>query len=158
MQEKHVWWLINPNSRNLRTLQRYAPTATSSSSSNRRIEVDRGSPEKGLRISLIAAYLDPRTGQLNELPLTKCIEIWGHVPFGATDDEFTHIMSAIDRVNAGLPPPPVPAFARMDGDYDPPGRVGTGGTGGTSIESGSMSNGMDDVRIGIPVAMQSKRT
>jgi hypothetical protein len=160
MQEKHVWWLINPNSRNLRTLQRYLPTPNNGSSASRRIEVDRGSSEKGLRISLIAAYLDPRTGKLLELPLTKCIEIWGHVPFGATDDEFTHIMSSIDRINAGLPPPPVPAFARGMGDDDlAPGRVGTGRSGGTSsIESGSFTNGMEDMRISNPVAMSSKRT
>jgi hypothetical protein len=158
MQEKHVWWLVNPNSRNLRTLQRYAPAPNSGSSASRRIEVDRGSSEKGLRISLVAAYLDHRTGKLLELPLTKCIEIWGHVPFGATDDEFTHIMSSIDRINAGLPPPPVPAFARM-GDDDLPGRVGTGRSGGTSsIESGSFTNGMEDMKISNPVAMSSKRT
>jgi hypothetical protein len=163
MQEKHVWWLVNPNSRNLRTLQRYAPTPTNqASSSSRRIEVDRGSFEKGLRISLIAAYLDPRTNTLSELPLTKCIEIWGHVPFGATDEEFTHIMSSIDRINAGLPPPPGPRFSRMGEDDLPPGRVGTGngsGSGGTSsIESGSLNNGMEDMGIGAPVAMSSKRT
>jgi hypothetical protein len=158
MQEKHVWWLVNPNSRNLRTLQRYAPAPNNGSATSRRIEVDRGSSEKGLRISLVAAYLDHRTGKLLELPLTKCIEIWGHVPFGATDDEFTHIMSSIDRINAGLPPPPVPAFARM-GDDDLPGRVGTGRSGGTSsLESGSFTNGMEEMKISNPVAMSSKRT
>ena len=84
MEERHVWWLVNPNSRNLRTLQRY--------SADRRTEagvrtprVDRGSPEKGLRISLVAAFVDPKTNQLRELSLTRCIEIWGHIPFSATE-------------------------------------------------------------------------
>jgi len=147
MEERHVWWLINPNSRNLRTLQRYAPAATA----GRRIDVDRGSREKGLRISLVAAYREPKTGQLLELPLTKCIEIWGHVTFGATDQEFNDIMEAIDRVNAGQPPPPLPAFSQTGG---PPVRIGTGGTSST----GSLSNGMDDMGISSPVAMSSKRT
>lgn len=30
----------------------------------------------------ISAYADPRTGQLREIPLPKCIEIWGLHPFG----------------------------------------------------------------------------
>lgn len=83
MEEKHVWWLVNPNSRNLRTLQRYR--VDRKSEGVRIPRVDRGSAEKGLRISLVAAFLDPKSNQLRELPLTRCIEIWGHIPFSASD-------------------------------------------------------------------------
>mmetsp|Transcript_11699 Transcript_11699/g.18114 ORF Transcript_11699/g.18114 Transcript_11699/m.18114 type:complete len:1064 (-) Transcript_11699:93-3284(-) len=112
---KHVWWLINPNSRNLRTLQRYSGSQsmplegnsnTNNQKSSKRVDVDRGSPEKGLRLSLVAAFKDPKTGALKELPLTKCIEIWGHVPFSATDKQFEEMMEAIERVNSGQAPPP----------------------------------------------------
>jgi hypothetical protein len=109
MTEEHVWWLINPSSRNLRTLQRYSIDTQTP----RGVEVDRGKPERGLRISLIAAYQD-KSGKIKELPLTRCIEIWGHVPFDATDAEFKEIMDAIERINQGLPPPEIP-----------PGRVAT---------------------------------
>ncbi|GAX19504.1 hypothetical protein FisN_19Hh079 [Fistulifera solaris] len=110
MEERHVWWLVNPNSRNLRTLQRYA----SSTNDNASVQVDRGSPEKGLRISLMAAYKDLTSGELKELPLTRCIEIWGHVPFGASDAEFQEIMEAIDRVNQGITPQEEPRDFQMD--------------------------------------------
>ncbi|KAG7344994.1 serine/threonine protein kinase-like protein [Nitzschia inconspicua] len=118
MEEKHVWWLVNPNSRNLRTLQRYNGK-DEKSSAPKGLQIDRGSSKKGLRLSLIAAYIDPRSGSLRELTLTRCIEIWGHVPFNATDSEFEDMMTAIERVNAGHPPPAFPAFD------DVPGRVGT---------------------------------
>ncbi len=108
MSEKHVWWIVNPNSRNLRTLQRY--NGKDKSSGTKAVQVDRGTEEKGLRLSLIAAYVDPRTNQLRELTLTRCIEIWGHVPFSATDAEFEDMMTAIERVNAGHSPPSLPAF------------------------------------------------
>jgi hypothetical protein len=108
MSSKHVWWMVNPNSRNLRTLQRY--NNKDKSSASKAVQVDRGSAEKGLRLSLIAAYVDPRTNQLRELTLTRCIEIWGHIPFGASDAEFEDMMAAIDRVNAGLAPPSLSAF------------------------------------------------
>jgi hypothetical protein len=121
MQETHVWWLVNPNSRNLRTLQRYSGNSDAGKGGG--IQVDRGSAQKGLRLSLIAAYIDPRTASLRELTLTRCIEIWGHIPFNATDMEFEDMMTAIERVNAGQPPPPLPAFM-TDGD-NPPSRVGT---------------------------------
>lgn len=103
MEESNVWWLIHPNSRNLRTLQRYSANRVSASS--RRVEVERGSPDKGLRISLIAAYRDPNTRELKELPLTRCIEIWGHFPFGASDEAFKSLMEEIDQINQGKPPP-----------------------------------------------------
>ncbi len=85
MQEKHVWWLVHPNSRNLRTLQKDASKLRQSKSSSG-YDVDRGSPDKGLRLSLLAAYVDPKTNKLRELPLTRCIEIWGHMPFAVSDN------------------------------------------------------------------------
>ena len=33
----------------------------------------------------LAAYEDPQRGQLRELPLPKCVEIWGWAPFGDED-------------------------------------------------------------------------
>jgi len=149
MEEKHVWWLINPNSRNLRTLQRYSPDMPKT---QRRVEVDRGSPEKGLRISLIAAYKD-QDGVIKELPLTRCIEIWGHVPFGASDSEFKQIMTAIDRINQGLPPT---FLLDTSGNlFDVPGRVGTGGTTETSSTNGSSS--VEELKSSAS-PMTSKRT
>lgn len=138
MEEKHVWWLINPSSRNLRTLQRYSVDTQAP----RGVEVDRGSPEKGLRISLIAAYKDPRTKKLKELPLTRCIEIWGHVPFEASDAEFREVMGAIDKINQGLPPPPMV-----------PGRVGTATS---SMMTGYNSLNMDELKTTSPLT--AKRT
>ena len=118
MQEQHVWWLINPSSRNLRTLQRTSD------------KVERGTPEKGLRLSMVAAYKDPKTGNLRELPLTRCIEIWGHVPFSASDVEFDQMMEAIERVNAGHVPAPV-----LFNSSPPPSRVGTDTTSSVSASS-----------------------
>ena len=116
MTEKHVWWLVNPNSRNLRTLQRYnekektslLSSTKSVGAGNANVQVDRGSADHGLRLSLIAAYMDPRSNstQLQELPLTRCIEIWGHVPFNASDIEFEDFIIAIERINAGHAPNP----------------------------------------------------
>jgi hypothetical protein len=112
MTDKHVWWMVNPNSRNLRTLQRY--NGKDKASASKSIQVDRGSNDRGLRLSLIAAYVDPRTNELRELTLTRCIEIWGHVPFNATDFEFEDMMTAIERVNAGQGPPPSKASDTAD--------------------------------------------
>lgn len=152
MQEKHVWWLVNPNSRNLRTLQRYCGKSDGvDGKSGRGVQVDRGSAGKGLRLSLIAAYIDPRTNLLRELTLTRCIEIWGHIPFNATDVEFEDMMTAIERVNAGQPPPPVPTFM-SDGEH-PPSRVGTDKTGATDS-----SNFHSDVEGMSPVALKTART
>jgi hypothetical protein len=146
MQEKHVWWLVNPNSRNLRTLQRYSGK---DSAAGKGVQVDRGSKGKGLRLSLIAAYIDPRTDLLRELTLTRCIEIWGHIPFNATDMEFEDMMTAIERINAGQPPPPLAAFGRVD-DHPPP-RVGTDVTGKDSASS----HGEEGLS---PVAFKAART
>jgi hypothetical protein len=140
MEEKHVWWLVNPNSRNLRTLQRYNGK-DEKSSAPKGLQIDRGSAKKGLRLSLIAAYIDPRSGSLRELTLTRCIEIWGHVPFNATDTEFEDMMTAIERVNAGHPPPAFPAFD------DVPGRVGTDKTDPTDSSSDN-EGGMSPITFG----------
>jgi hypothetical protein len=138
MEERHVWWMVNPNSRNLRTLQRYSGKDDHNmhaGTAPRGVHIDRGTPAKGLRLSLIAAYIDPRTDKLRELTLTRCIEIWGHVPFSATDRGFEDMMTAIERVNAGQPPPALPAFATND-DH-PPSRVGTDSSTSHSMERDS---------------------
>lgn len=127
MSEKHVWWMVNPNSRNLRTLQRY--NGKDKSSASKAVQVDRGSEQKGLRLSLIAAYIDPRSNQLRELTLTRCIEIWGHVPFSATDAEFEDMMTAIERVNAGHAPPSLTAFScTRTEDHEDEAGIGRDGT------------------------------
>ena len=105
--------------------------------------MDRGSAEKGLRISLIAAYKDPATNQIHELPLTRCIEVWGHIPLDASDSEFKEVMVAIDQINQGLPPPSIP-----------PGRVATG----TSSAADSASMGLENMNVGSPLAAATKRT
>jgi len=123
LTEEHVWWLINPNSRNLRSLMRKSShLPTHESSTNQSVDaseesalrrqnsnfsqqlggtIDRGSPERGLRLSLVATYVDPKTSTLKELPLTRCVEIWGHPPFAASDDEFEAMIDTICKLNAG---------------------------------------------------------
>lgn len=149
MEEKHVWWLVNPNSRNLTTLQRYNGK-DKNSTVPKGLQIDRGSAKRGLRLSLIAAYIDPRNGNLRELTLTRCIEIWGHVPFNATDIEFDDMMTAIERVNAGYPPPAFPAFD------DVPGRIGTDKTENTTS---TRTNSDSDIEGGLnPVVFGKART
>lgn len=123
MEEHHVWWLVNPNSRNLRTLQKTGPAGDN---------VDRGSSERGLRLSLVAAFVDPKTNLLKELPLTRCIEIWGHAPFGASEAEFDAMMDAIERINAGQPP--------TNYASPPPSRVGTEESGASSGQANTSGN------------------
>eukprot|EP00804_Cyclotella_cryptica_P031319 CCRYP_011125-RA/>CCRYP_011125-RA protein AED:0.00 eAED:0.00 QI:34/1/1/1/1/0.5/2/350/1060 len=122
LTEEHVWWLINPNSRNLRSLMRKNSRVPSHGSSNNQIDdaseesvlkrqnsnfsqlggnIDRGSPERGLRLSLVATFVDPKTSTLRELPLPRCVEIWGHPPFAASDQEFEAMMEMLLRLNAG---------------------------------------------------------
>jgi hypothetical protein len=150
MEQRHVWWLVNPNSRNLRTLQRYP----AEQKGPRRVQVDRGSAEKGLRISLIAAYCDG-SNTLRELPLTRCIEIWGHVPFGASDEAFSALVSAIDAINSGKSAPNLPAFWDLHqtqpifNDAVVPGRIGTASTANTLAP--------DDASLE-SLPMQSRRT
>lgn len=132
--EEHVWWLVNPNSRNLRSLSRKTSThsiafnrsggshgvgddvsdetslkrqrsqqsfSRSEFGSSSGGEIDRGSAERGLRLSLVATYVDPKTKTMCELPLPRCVEIWGHPPFAATDEEFEAMMVVLSRFNAG---------------------------------------------------------
>lgn len=125
--EEHVWWLVNPNSRNLRSLLRknhlhhssgalHGSSLHTSKGDDASEEsslkwqgsvqhfgggVDRGSPERGLRLSLVATYVDPTTNMLRELPLPRCVEIWGHPTFAVTDEEFEAMMEALLRLNAG---------------------------------------------------------
>jgi len=146
MEENHVWWLVNPNSRNLITLQRYNGK-DKNSTVPKGLQIDRGSAKKGLRLSLIAAYIDPRNGSLRELTLTRCIEIWGHIPFNATDIEFDDMMTAIERINAGYPPPAFPAFG------DVAGRVGTDKTDHTASTSTNYSS---DAERGLPPVVFGK--
>jgi len=119
LTEDHVWWLINPSSRNLRHLmkknhhsqgspQRHKVDDASEESDIRRQTSslshnpnERGTAEKGLRLSLVATYVDPVTSTLIELPLPRCVEIWGHPPFAATDQEFEAMVETLLRLNAG---------------------------------------------------------
>jgi serine/threonine protein kinase len=103
INESHVWWLVNPSSKNLRTLQKNpSPVARTGEEIELRADLyNRGSKEQGIRLSLVAGFLDPRSNSLRELPLTRCIEIWGHAPFGTTEEEFEYMMDAIERVNHG---------------------------------------------------------
>ena len=119
LTEDHVWWLINPSSRNLRHLmrknhhsqgspQRQKVDDASEESDIRRQTSslshnpnDRGTAEKGLRLSLVATYVDPVTSTLIELPLPRCVEIWGHPPFAAADQEFEAMVETLLRLNAG---------------------------------------------------------
>ena len=123
LTEEHVWWLVNPNSRNLRSLMRKSNHLPSHpSSSNQSVgdaseesvlkrqnsnfsqlggNIDRGNSERGLRLSLVATYVDPKTSTLRELPLPRCVEIWGHPPFAASDEEFEGMMDMLLKLNAG---------------------------------------------------------
>lgn len=91
MTEKHVWWLVNPGSRSAKSLQSVKQSSGTM----------QGSESEGIRLSVIGAYMDPTKNVLMELPLTRCIEIWGHVPFESTEEEFEGMMDVIERVNGG---------------------------------------------------------
>lgn len=95
MNESHIWWLVNPSSKNLRMLQR------NPSPDDRTDLYNRGSKDQGIRLSLVAAYVDPKCNTLKELPLTRCIEVWGHAPFGTSEEEFENMMDSIERINHG---------------------------------------------------------
>ena len=92
MTEEHVWWLVNPGSRSAKSLRNMKEQSA---------DAIQGSVTNGIRLSVIAAYVDPNKKALMELPLTRCIEIWGHAPFGSTEKEFEGMMDAIERVNGG---------------------------------------------------------
>lgn len=119
LTEDHVWWLINPSSRNLRHLMKknhqsqLSPQRQKNDDASEESDIkrqssslshnphDRGTAEKGLRLSLVATYVDPVTSTLTELPLPRCVEIWGHPPFAATDQEFEAMVETLLRLNAG---------------------------------------------------------
>ena len=141
MRPEHVWWLINPNSKNLRTLQKQATKSSSGLSGlgGRQRGVDRGNPDRGLRLSLVAAYVDLASQELRELPLTKCVEVWGHAPFGASESEFEAMMDAIERVNAGKEPrrraPSTPEKPPLGGATKVASRIGTESTTDSTTQS-----------------------
>lgn len=104
MRESHVWWMVNPSSKNLRYLQREPSPIAAKDGEKMGLSSDmynRGTKDQGIRLSLVAAYRDPKTNALRELTLTRCIEIWGHAPFGTSEEEFESMMDAIERVNHG---------------------------------------------------------
>lgn len=106
MTESHVWWLLNPSSKSARSLRREVSSASetqiSSPSSNSTLSPLKGNSMNGIKVSLIAAYIDPSTNELSELPLTRCVEIWGHAPFGSSEEEFEGMMDKIEQINGGI--------------------------------------------------------
>lgn len=106
MAEEHLWWLVNPSSRSGKSLKNLNLSDGSGhgNGSGSRKDIHgkvQGSVEQGVHLSLIAAYMDPKKNVISELPLVRCIEIWGHAPFGSSEEEFEHMMDAIERVNGG---------------------------------------------------------
>jgi Serine/threonine protein kinase len=93
MTANHVWWMINPSSRS-------AKAARSGKDGTLSLKTQ-GTKEHGLKLSVIAGYVDPEKKSLAELPLTRCIEIWGHFPFESSEEEFESVMDAIERLNGG---------------------------------------------------------
>ena len=93
MTEEHVWWLVNPGSRSAKSLR------SIKEQSNGNLKEIQGTKDNGIRLSIIAAYIDPVKNTLMELPLVRCIEIWGHAPFGSSEQEFETMMDSIERVN-----------------------------------------------------------
>ena len=89
-REEHIWWIIHPNSRNLRNLK-------NRSTSSAKL-IDRGSPNRGIKLSVIACFWDTKMEQLRELPLRKCIEVWGMVPFGCSEEEFEQRLDEIEKL------------------------------------------------------------
>jgi serine/threonine protein kinase len=106
MTDANVWWLLNPSSRSARTLRREASSASenqlSSPSIINPLSPVKGNSMSGVKVSLIAAYMDPSTNELSELPLTRCVEIWGHAPFGSSEEEFEDMMDKIEKINGGI--------------------------------------------------------
>jgi hypothetical protein len=113
LRHEHVWWIIHPNSRNLRNLKanngHYNSNDTNTVSHNSvtsetgsklvsTAAIDRGSPDRGLKLSVIACYWDHRIGQLRELPLKKCIEMWGMVPFSCSEEDFEKRIDEIEKL------------------------------------------------------------
>ena len=78
MTEEHVWWLVNPSSKNLHTLQRNPSPIVGKDGEKMGLSPDlynRGLRDHGIRLSLVAAYMNPKSNNLRELPLTRCIAV-----------------------------------------------------------------------------------
>ena len=101
MTEEHVWWLVNPGSRSAKSLREATDENAESEDGGSPRKTPQGSGNHGIRLSLIAAFMDPKKNVILELPLVRCIEVWGHAPFGSTEKEFESMMDAIERVNGG---------------------------------------------------------
>jgi hypothetical protein len=111
LRQEHVWWIIHPNSRNMRNLKANNNKTNNNANSNNSVStetgskiitttsVDRGSPDRGLKLSVIACYWDYRIGQLRELPLKKCIEMWGMVPFSCSEEDFEKRIDEIEKLS-----------------------------------------------------------
>lgn len=93
MTINHVWWMINPSSRSAKSVRSGKDSTTGLKT--------QGTKDHGLKLSVIAGYIDPERNALVELPLTRCIEIWGHFPFESSDEDFESVMDAIERLNGG---------------------------------------------------------
>jgi len=98
MSERHVWWVVNPGSRGVRELLQQGQHAESENLTNGGRDASNRDP---VTLPLIAAYYNSRTQSLRELPLTRCIEIWGHAPFGGSEREFNAIIDKIEDANNG---------------------------------------------------------
>lgn len=106
LRQEHVWWLIHPNSRNLRNLKGTPATKTNNKTSLAPPPpLDRGAPNRGIKLSVIACYWDTRMGQLRELPLKKCIEMWGMVPFSCSEEEFEKKMDEMEKFSSSTAAP-----------------------------------------------------
>jgi hypothetical protein len=126
LRHDHIWWIIHPNSRNLRNLK--ANSGNNNTNDNNTIcndsttsdtgskivptaAIDRGSPDRGLKLSVIACYWDHRIGQLRELPLKKCIEMWGMVPFSCSEEDFEKRIDEIEKLST--------SYVKRDSKMDP---------------------------------------
>ena len=68
MKEEHVWWLVNPSSQSAKSI---------CGKDGKRAGKMQGTKDQGIKLSVIAGYMDPDKVELVELPLTRSREIWG---------------------------------------------------------------------------------
>eukprot|EP00592_Proboscia_alata_P002853 CAMPEP_0194376218 /NCGR_PEP_ID=MMETSP0174-20130528/24669_1 /TAXON_ID=216777 /ORGANISM="Proboscia alata, Strain PI-D3" /LENGTH=1448 /DNA_ID=CAMNT_0039156795 /DNA_START=665 /DNA_END=5011 /DNA_ORIENTATION=- len=109
LTHEDIWWIANPSSRNLRSLQHQASFKSAETDGNSvpsspksRQEDDTGCSTRGIRLSLLAMYCDAATHKLYELNLKQCVGMWGMVPMNlaTTEVEFEQLMDEIDRVHS----------------------------------------------------------
>eukprot|EP00557_Chaetoceros_sp_GSL56_P008990 CAMPEP_0176489824 /NCGR_PEP_ID=MMETSP0200_2-20121128/7518_1 /TAXON_ID=947934 /ORGANISM="Chaetoceros sp., Strain GSL56" /LENGTH=796 /DNA_ID=CAMNT_0017887039 /DNA_START=61 /DNA_END=2448 /DNA_ORIENTATION=+ len=93
MTVNHVWWMVNPSSRSAKSVRSGKDGKTGLKT--------QGTKDHGIKLSVIAGYIDPETNSLVELPLTRCIEIWGHFPFDSSEEVFESVIDTIERLNDG---------------------------------------------------------